>query len=50
MTPNKYRKNYEDRKESGFEYDTNMEHHKEADVESSSWVLITRQVPIMLLN
>lgn len=46
--PSDYRKRYEAQKNSGLNYyDTNMEYHKENDVESGAWVLITRTIPVM---
>lgn len=43
---NKYRKNYEKRKEAGIDYDSTMEYYKESDVESGSWIMVIRQVPV----
>lgn len=41
-----YRQKYEERKEAEIDFDSNMEYYKEADVESGSWILITRQIPV----
>lgn len=41
-----YRARYEKQKENGGHYDENMEYNKDCDVQSGSWVLITRQVPV----
>lgn len=41
----KYRKRYEEKKETGY-YDANMEYDEKNDVKSGAWVLITRQIPV----
>lgn len=46
MGHNDYRARHEKQKENGCYYDANMEYDEKSDVQSGSWVLITRQIPV----